>query len=60
MLLRLLPSDHPCHADAGALYVRLVTRRGVSNALNYPLPKGKAAADIEFWHQVADLAEPAV
>jgi len=57
MLLRLLPNDHPVYADAASLYVRLVTKRGVSNALNYPLPKGQAATDIEFWHRVGDLAE---
>lgn len=52
MLLRLLPHDHAANVDAAHLYGRLVTQKGVNNALDYPLPKGRGGADIGFWHRV--------
>jgi hypothetical protein len=58
MLQRLLPREHAASVDAAHLYGRLVAHKGVSNTLDYPLPKGAGAAGVGFWHRVDVVADP--
>ena len=57
MLLNILPHDHTAYARAAKIYHRLITERGLSNRLDYPLPKGQGAGNIGFWSRV-DMLEP--